>query len=149
MLLYEMRQHVNICSTCCVLYVSLICNKQFLIVEILSKGTWLVSFALNLSANNCFSTYFSYVDPTALSAVERSRGISRWGLNQLNTISFQFTVQWVKVSRSCTDEEFSPLLKLVVVLMLWRPYTLIFVLSTMRSINAATGILLRYALNSI
>lgn len=32
-------------------------------VEILSKGTWLVSFVLNLSANNCFSTYFNYVDP--------------------------------------------------------------------------------------
>lgn len=35
-------------------------------VEILSKGTWLVSFVLNLSANNCFSTYFNYVDPLCI-----------------------------------------------------------------------------------
>jgi len=32
-------------------------------VKILSKRTWLASSAVNLSANNCFSTYFNYADP--------------------------------------------------------------------------------------
>lgn len=35
---YEMRHHINICHTRCFLYVSSVCNKHFLVVEILLKG---------------------------------------------------------------------------------------------------------------
>lgn len=59
-LLYEMGNHINIYSTRYFLYVSLICNKQFLMMEILSKGAWFVSVTSNLSAKNCFTSSFNY-----------------------------------------------------------------------------------------
>lgn len=121
-------------------------NKQFLMVNILSKGTWLLSFALNLSANDCFSTFFSFVDLLYY----------RWG--EVGVFQGAHSVGWVlpplfamwraRVPRHCTGAGLRPLFKLLLILMLWRPQTLTFVLSTMQSITAATGILLGCALNS-